>query len=129
MSVAPLEEKNAEREARITSAFQEYFQLRDNGHDISIGEFVGRHPDLLPELQKQLEEAIEEDSRLGGQELSPGGHAQYRGGLETIPSYRLMRPIGRGGYGTVWIAEHTNNLGHFRAVKIIPKSQPDCGTE
>jgi hypothetical protein len=38
-----------------------------------------------------------------------------------IPDHTLLRPIGRGAYGEVWLAR--NVMGAFRAVKVIWRSQ------
>jgi len=39
--------------------------------------------------------------------------------IPAIPDYELIRPIGEGGFGRVWMA--TNRItGHLRAVKVIP---------
>ena len=40
-----------------------------------------------------------------------------------IPDHKLIKQIGDGTYGTVWLA--TNNLGAFRAVKIVERSRFD----
>jgi WD40 repeat protein len=37
-----------------------------------------------------------------------------------IPDHKLLRPIGRGGYGEVWLAR--NSLDAYRAVKIVYRS-------
>jgi WD40 repeat protein len=38
-------------------------------------------------------------------------------GPPAIPDHTLLRPIGRGAYGEVWLAQ--NVMGNFRAVKVI----------
>src|SRR5437667_12494479 len=38
-------------------------------------------------------------------------------GLPQIPDHELIRPIGRGSYGVVWLARSV--MGTYRAVKII----------
>lgn len=52
----------------------------------------------------------------GGQE--PGGDER-----PSLPHHRLLRRIGKGGFGEVWIGEH-RDLDVFVAVKIIPASDP-----
>src|ERR1700722_16629345 len=37
----------------------------------------------------------------------------------SIPDHQLLRCIGRGSYGTVWLAQNT--LGMYRAVKIVDR--------
>src|SRR5438309_8447517 len=38
-----------------------------------------------------------------------------------IPDHKLLRPIGRGSYGEVWLA--LNVMGTLRAVKVIQRGQ------
>ncbi len=40
-------------------------------------------------------------------------------GPPEIPDFDLIRPIGRGGFGRVWLARN-RATGHLRAVKVIP---------
>lgn len=44
----------------------------------------------------------------------------------TIPDYDLIRPIGEGGYGRVWLATN-QTTGHLRAIKIVPASNLPSG--
>jgi serine/threonine protein kinase len=44
--------------------------------------------------------------------------------LPAIPDHELIRCIGRGSYGEVWLARHTR-LGTLRAVKIVRRDQFD----
>jgi WD40 repeat protein len=46
--------------------------------------------------------------------LAPGGAPQ-------VPAHRLLRPIGEGSYGTIWLA--VNAMGTYRAVKVVYRSQ------
>lgn len=54
------------------------------------------------------------------------GSDQSRGStsLPSIPDHELMRRIGRGSYGEVWLARHSR-LGTLRAVKIVRRDQFD----
>ena len=40
-----------------------------------------------------------------------------------VPDFDLIRPIGRGGFGQVWLARN-HTTGHLRAVKVIPFHTP-----
>jgi serine/threonine protein kinase len=40
-----------------------------------------------------------------------------------VPDFDMLRPIGSGGYGQVWLATN-RTTGHLRAVKVIPLDQP-----
>ena len=48
----------------------------------------------------------------------------FEGNVPDIPGFDLIRPIGRGGFGQVWLA--TNQAtGALRAVKVIPLRRSD----
>lgn len=52
-------------------------------------------------------------------EQTPDNSIHTKHPIPTIPDYELIRPIGEGGFGRVWMA--TNRItGHLRAIKIIP---------
>ena len=43
----------------------------------------------------------------------------YDGPVPEVPDFNLIRPIGEGGFGQVWLATN-RTTGHLRAVKLIP---------
>jgi eukaryotic-like serine/threonine-protein kinase len=55
----------------------------------------------------------ESSSTQAGATRSPGGPSP----VPVIPDHQLLRRIGRGSYGEVWLAR--NMMGEYRAVKII----------
>src|SRR5262245_20452780 len=73
---------------------------------------------------------MKSDSPLGGVSpkygpaaatTAPACKDAHRTGLPpTIPDHELIRPIGHGGYGQVWLAR--NIMGAYRAIKIVYRS-------
>ncbi len=53
----------------------------------------------------------------------PGGQDPDGDERPSLPHHRLLRRIGKGGFGEVWIGEH-RDLDVFVAVKVIPASDP-----
>src|ERR1041384_7027286 len=61
----------------------------------------------------------EPTAEQGAQGPSPGA-ASSSSEAPTVPDHQLLRRIGRGAYGEVWLAR--NVLGLYRAVKIVYRS-------
>src|ERR1041385_1111326 len=62
------------------------------------------------------------DSGLGAATVSSstGSSASHCAAPPTVPDHELLRRIGRGSYGEVWLVR--NIMGAYRAVKIVSRS-------
>ena len=95
---------------------EEFFERRRRGETLDIEDYAKQHPDwtddlreLLPTLA-QLEEATAEQSKPAPAGLGPG---------ETLGDYELVKEIGRGGMGIVFLALDTK-LKRRVALKLLP---------
>lgn len=80
--------------------------------DVSLAEYERRFPDYLSELGSRLRtSAIKTRYAAPEQLLVP------RKDLEPIPGYRLVKAIGKGGFGEVWMAEAPGGL--HKAIKFV----------
>lgn len=58
-----------------------------------------------------------------GPPSASGGRGSEDDGRPSLPQHRLLRRIGKGGFGEVWLGEH-RDLDVFVAVKIVPAADP-----
>ena len=65
------------------------------------------------------------DELAKGQASDP---TQPRPGMEVTPRVRLVRPLDRGGMGSVWVAEHVT-LGMKVRFTTVPVGEDAQGTE
>ncbi|MEM1183741.1 MAG: serine/threonine-protein kinase [Planctomycetota bacterium] len=121
------------REAR--ALFMEVADLASNERDARLGEAGARDP----ALRAEVEALLEAEANAAGFMASPteganaetaamGGHANAGRPLRQTPSesagqqidrYKLLQPIGEGGFGTVWMAEQKEPVKRRVALKII----------
>ena len=106
--------REEERVAEILGAWHE---AQDRGELVEPDDVVARHPDLADELREHFEILGVIDRVLS----DPGAGLQAP---STVGGYRLVREIGSGGMGTVYLAEATRKTSRLErdtkvALKIV----------
>src|SRR3712207_382343 len=71
--------------------------------------------------------AADAATRLLGPHADGGGSAPGPSGDRTLGSYRLIRPLGRGGMGVVYLAEDTHRRRQAAVKVMLPEAAADRG--
>ena len=118
----------------LPELFAEALALDEGGRRAFLADLAGRDPDLAAEVARLLAGA-EAPSRLldrapwpivaGAEELADD--AADTALPERIGSYRILRELGRGGMGRVFLAEEeTADFRRTIALKVIDRPAPDA---
>jgi serine/threonine protein kinase len=106
-----------DREGRLDEAVAEYLQAAEAGAEPDRPQWLARHPDLAPELERflagraQLERVAAPLRAVAEPGAAPPG--------QTLGDFRIVREVGRGGMGVVYEAEQLP-LNRRVALKVLP---------
>jgi eukaryotic-like serine/threonine-protein kinase len=118
-----------ERRRRIEELFDEILDRPHQEWEGVLEEASGEDPSLVEEVRKLLEahqrsEGLLERPLAVGELVLKSVEPEPEGGR--VGRYRILREIGKGGMGMVYLAERDD--GHFRqrvALKVIHRSDPE----
>jgi serine/threonine-protein kinase len=96
---------------QIEEARAEQARHARSGLQLSLGEVLVQQGVLTPSMRENVEKKLQ---------------AQQSDGIEQIGPYKLIKKLGEGGMGVVYLAEDMN-IGRKFAVKILPERYADDG--
>lgn len=129
----------SEREAQIREVVEHVLKLRSSGEEPRRQQLLSDHASLMPELGRELDKldmihrvvGTANDGLANTERHEPEnkstivhggadtGGTTHKGDRPSIPDYELIAPIGRGGFGTVWIGRNRVDEAYV-AIKTFP---------
>lgn len=110
-------------EAAVELIYTEFATREELGLRPQEDEFIERFPKRAAALRRQFDiHRLLSDVPAGGEASSADEDSVPSSDMPTrLGAYELLRPLGRGGMGTVYLARHTE-LGRPAALKILHRS-------
>ncbi len=101
----------------LRRVLQEFFDRRARGESPSPREYLDRYPQLRKELSEHFETVAALDRLVKGEGEAPGGET-------VLGDFRIVKEIGQGGFGRVFLA-HQISLQRPVALKLLraPRAQ------
>ena len=132
----------SEREAQIRQVVERVLKLRSSGEEPGREQLLSDHAALMPELGRELDkldmihrvvgtanDGLANTQRHQPENMSTIVHGASDRDRSTqaaagpdIPDYELVAPIGRGGFGTVWIGRNRVDETYV-AIKTFPANR------
>lgn len=109
-----------DRWQKISPHLDHALSLPEDERAAWLSAFRLANPDLANQLEKLLDEhgSLAQEHFLEGHPSHPGNESSLAG--QTIGAYTLISPIGRGGMGSVWLAERSDGRFERRvAIKFL----------
>lgn len=105
---------------RLEVLAEEYAALKRAGKSVSLEQYAEEHPELADEIRElfPMLELLDHAVATPENQLTATPFSEFGSGTR-LGEYELIRPIGRGGMGVVYQAEHVV-LGSSAAVKLLP---------
>ncbi len=115
-----------DKEAVLEVIYTEFVLRQELGQEVSTKEWIGRFPQWSRDLEElfQVHDLVSQDAPFGELSDSQSGLESWIVGTDTqlsrprIGNYEIIKEIGRGSMGTVFLARH-RTLGREVAIKTV----------